>query len=82
MKNLDKIYIDLQKHLDKQAVGFPPTKTGVEIRILKELFTPEQASLALYLNYQPQSVLDIFEQVKSTNISLEKVKSMLEEMER
>ena len=82
MKNVDNIYFELQKHLDKQAVGFPATKSGVEIRILKELFTPEQASLALHLNYQPQSVQDIFNQVKSSGISLKKVKSLLEEMEK
>ena len=82
MKNSAEIYIDLQKHLDKQAVGFPATKTGVEIRILKELFTPKQAGLALHLNYQPQSALDIFDQVKGSNVSFEKVKSMLEEMEK
>ncbi|MCL5260155.1 MAG: 4Fe-4S binding protein [Gammaproteobacteria bacterium] len=81
MNKIDKIYIELQKHLDQQAVGFPATKSGVEIRLLKELFTLEQASLALYLHYQPQSVLDIFAQAKSSDLSLEKVKSMLEEME-
>jgi Na+-translocating ferredoxin:NAD+ oxidoreductase subunit B len=80
MKNLDNIYIYLQKHLDQQAVGFPATKTAVEIRILKELFTPEQAGLALYLNYQPQSILDVHSHIKSNNLSLEKVKNMLEEM--
>lgn len=80
MKNPDQIYVDLQKHLDQQAVGFPATKSGVEIRILKELFTPEQASLALHLNYQPQSALDIFNQIKDVDISLEKVKSSLEEI--
>ncbi len=82
MQNADKVYVELQQHLDKQAVGFPATKSGVEIRILKELFTPEQASLALHLNYTPQSALDIYNQVKSNSISLEKVKSLLEEIER
>jgi ferredoxin len=82
MKNADNVYINLQKHLDKQAVGFPATKSGVEIRILKELFTSEQASLALHLNYQPQSALEIFNQAKGSGLSLEKVKSLLEEMER
>lgn len=81
MKYSDQIYIDLQKHLDKQAVGFPATQSGVEIRILKELFTPEQAGLALHLNYQPQSVLNIFNQAKDSGVTLEKVKSMLEDME-
>ena len=81
MENADKVYIDLQKHLDKQAVGFPATKSGVEIRVLKHFFNPEQASLALHLNYRPQSTLDIFDSVKSTGVSLEKVKNMLDTME-
>jgi ferredoxin len=77
MENADNVYIELQKHLDKQAVGFPATNSGVEIRILKHFFTPEQASLALHLNYQPQSIEAI---VKSSALSLEKVKNMLEAM--
>ena len=44
MERNDKIYIKLQKHLDNQAVGFPATKTGVEIRLLKHIFTPEEAT--------------------------------------
>ena len=35
------VYRELQKHLDTFAVGFPATKSGVKIRILKHLFTPE-----------------------------------------
>jgi len=80
MENTDKVYSELQQHLDKQAVGFPATKSGVEIRILKELFNPEQASLALHINYKPQSAEDIFKSAKDSGISLEKVKSMLQEL--
>ena len=80
MENADNVYVDLQKHLDKQAVGFPATKSGVEIRILKQYFNPEQASLALHLNYQPQSATDIFHSAKGSGVSLEEVESMLEEM--
>jgi electron transport complex protein RnfB len=81
MKNTDKLYIDLQKHLDKQAVGFPATKSGVELRILKELFNPEQANLTLHINYKPQSAREIYNSVKGSGMSVKKVKSMLEEME-
>jgi Na+-translocating ferredoxin:NAD+ oxidoreductase subunit B len=81
MENADKVYVDLQKHLDKQAVGFPATKSGVEIRILKHFFTPEQANLTLHINYQPQSTMDIFNSVKGSGVSFEKVKNMLEAME-
>jgi len=33
--------------LDGLPGGFPPTPDGVELRILKRLFTPEQAELAM-----------------------------------
>jgi Na+-translocating ferredoxin:NAD+ oxidoreductase subunit B len=79
--NSEKIYTQLQEHLDQQAVGFPATKSGVEIRILKELFTPEQANLALHLNYQPQSVLEIFNQINNKDVSCEQIQITLEEME-
>jgi len=49
----------LQKHLDRQAVGFPATRSGAEIRFLKRMFTPEEARLALHLSYRPSSLATI-----------------------
>ena len=49
----NNIYRELQKHLDKLPIGFPATESGVELRILKKLFTPKQAELALKLVFQP-----------------------------
>ena len=49
----DKVYRQLQRHLDKQAVGFPAARSGADIRFLKRLFTPEEAKLALHLSYRP-----------------------------
>ena len=43
------VYQMLAKHLDNLPGGFPPTKSGVELRILRRLFTPEEAALALHL---------------------------------
>lgn len=80
MEKADDVYVELQKHLDKQAVGFPATQSGVEIRVLKHFFSPEEASLALYLNYKPQSVSDIYNNAKGSGMSREKVDSMLVEM--
>jgi len=80
LENTDTIYIELQKHLDKQAVGFPATKTGVEIRILKELFTPEQAGVALHLSVEPKSVIQVYEEMKATDITVERVAQLLIEM--
>ena len=50
----EKIYQKLAKHLDNLPGGFPATDTGVEIRILKRLFTPEEAEFALYLTLIPE----------------------------
>ncbi|MHA1885119.1 MAG: hypothetical protein ACW96S_08715 [Promethearchaeota archaeon] len=35
----DDIYRVLQQALDKLPIGFPETESGVEIRILKHIFT-------------------------------------------
>jgi electron transport complex protein RnfB len=56
----EQIYIKLQKHLDKQAVGFPATRSGVEIKILKHIFSPEEAEIACCLNYKLEPLKTIF----------------------
>jgi NAD-dependent dihydropyrimidine dehydrogenase PreA subunit len=48
----NQVYVKLQKHLDNQAVGFPATRSGVEIKILKHIFTPEEAEIACCLSYK------------------------------
>jgi len=51
LKNHDEeaVYRDLARFLDRLPGGFPSTPDGVELRILRRLFTPEQAELALRL---------------------------------
>ncbi len=44
------VYRQLQQHLDRMPVGFPATASGVELRILRRLFTPDEAWLALQLS--------------------------------
>lgn len=53
MNNNDDIYRQLQQHLDRQAVGFPAAGKGADIRLLKRLFSADEARIALYLNYKP-----------------------------
>src|SRR3974390_340938 len=50
----EEIYRALQRHLDRMPVAYPATESGVEIRILKQLFTPEEARLALCLSAIPE----------------------------
>ena len=66
MDKADRIYRGLQQHLDRQAVGYPATRTGAEIRILKRLFSPEEAELALHLTYKPMSVERTHESAKGS----------------
>jgi Pyruvate/2-oxoacid:ferredoxin oxidoreductase delta subunit len=53
------VYRRLQKSLDELPVGYPATASGVEIRILKRLFTPEEAEIALALSALPEPVAKI-----------------------
>ena len=41
----DKIYRELAKVLDTLPNGFPPTESGVEIKLLKKIFRPQDAEL-------------------------------------
>jgi NAD-dependent dihydropyrimidine dehydrogenase PreA subunit len=50
----ERIYKKLAKHLDDMPGGFPATESGVELRILRRLFTPEEAELALSLTLLPE----------------------------
>ena len=45
------IYRQLQERLDMYSVGFPATKSGIEITILKAMFSEEDA--ALFLSISP-----------------------------
>jgi Na+-translocating ferredoxin:NAD+ oxidoreductase subunit B len=49
------VYRRLQERLDELPVGYPATDSGVELRILRRLFTPEEAELALLLNAVPET---------------------------
>jgi hypothetical protein len=44
------VYQKLRKRLDDMATGYPETQSGIEIRILKRLFTEAEAELFLGLS--------------------------------
>ena len=55
----DATYENLRSFLDTLPTGFPKTPTGVEMRILKKLFTPEEAELCVKLKNEPEEVSKI-----------------------
>jgi electron transport complex protein RnfB len=71
------IYKKLAKHLDNLPGGFPSTKSGVELRILRRLFTPDEAELALHLSPIPEEPQVIARRAK---ITPEEAPRRLEEM--
>ena len=75
-----KIYRELQEHLDKMPVGFPATESGVELRVLKHLFTPEEAQIAIKLKTQPEPLKKIHRRLKKTGITIEELELKLDEM--
>jgi len=54
------VYVRLQKHLDRQAVGFPATRSNAEIRMLKHIFTPLEAQIAACLTYKFEPLETVF----------------------
>ncbi len=72
-----QIYDKLAEHLDNLPGGFPRTKSGVEIRILKRLFTLDDAKLAVHLTLIPEEARVVARRAK---IPVEEASRRLEEM--
>ena len=70
METEKDVYRELQRELDTMPVGFPATKSGVEIRLLKHLFTPEEAEIALNLSALPESLERIHKRAKKRGIGI------------
>ena len=56
---MENVYERLRERLDDMAVGYPATESGVEIRILKKIFTETQAELFVNLRPIPEAPKDI-----------------------
>jgi len=56
---MSKIYEQLAKHLDNLPAGFPATESGVELRILKRLFSHQEAQIAMGLTMMQEPVKKI-----------------------
>jgi electron transport complex protein RnfB len=54
-------YKKLAEELDRIPNGFPRTESGVELKLLAKLFTPEDAALASSLSLEPKSLKEIAE---------------------
>jgi ferredoxin len=74
-----QIYHQLARHLDDLPCGYPATESGVELRILERLFTPEEARLASVLTViaeEPRVV------ARRAGISVARAERLLSKMAR
>jgi electron transport complex protein RnfB len=71
------VYERLARHLDDLPPGYPSTESGVELRILRRLFTPEEAELAQRLTLIPEPARVVARRAK---VSVEEAAQRLEDM--
>jgi NAD-dependent dihydropyrimidine dehydrogenase PreA subunit len=77
--NLD-VYRKLQRHIDNMPVAFPESESGVEIKLLKHLFTPEEAKIALELSALPEPLERIYKRLRKTGISIDELEKTLDNL--
>jgi len=78
------IYEELKVHLDSFPIGYPSTKSGVEMDLLKYFFTPEEAMIATKLKFSwskdLESLETIYERTKDLGLSIRELESHLDTM--
>ncbi len=73
----EDVYTRLREFLDKLPAGYPATDSGVELRILKKLFTPEDAEVTMKLKFELEDVPTISKRLgTSESEAAEKLEDM------
>lgn len=75
-----KIYRDLQQHLDEFPIGYPPTNSGVELKLLTYYFTPEEAKIATKLKHSLETLDEIHNKTKELGITKDELEKSLDNM--
>jgi Na+-translocating ferredoxin:NAD+ oxidoreductase subunit B len=73
----EDVYQRLAQHLNHLPAGFAATQSGIELRILRRLFTPEHAEMAMHLTLLPEEPGVI---ARRAGLPLDQTKTMLAEM--
>ena len=82
MSEIADIYRELQKHLDTLPIGYPSTESGIEIRLLKQIFTPEEAEVATKLSFSFEPLQNIFERIDKNKMSIKDLEQTLDDSVR
>jgi len=82
MDTENKVYRDLQRYLDRMPGGFPEVESGLDTKLLKRFFAPEEARLAMQLSLKPEPLKRIYSRIKDNGMSVEELRQMLDRMMR
>jgi len=74
------IYRKLQRHIDNMPVSFPESESGLDIKLLKHLFTPEEAKITLELSALPEPLERIHKRLRKTGISIDELEKILDNL--
>jgi len=80
MESNADVYRQLQRHIDNMPVAFPESESGLDIKLLKHLFTPEEAKIALELSALPEPLERIHKRFKKTGISVDDLEKTLDNL--
>jgi len=68
---MSNVYERLRERLDMFPQGFPKTESGVELEILKHLFTPDEAEIMFHLKpFPPENLAAIAERIEKDKTEL------------
>jgi len=73
----DTIYRKLQEQIDQYSLGFPAAESGIDLKILKKLYTEEEASIFQDISMQLETPASLSER---TSRDFQKTADLLEEM--
>ena len=76
----EDLYRRLRRHIDSMPIAFPATESGVEIRLLKRLFSPREAEIALALNVVLEPLGKIHRRLAVMGITAEELRRTLNQM--
>lgn len=75
-----RIYRALQKHLDTMPIGYPSTRTGVELSLLAQMFTGEEAEAALSIGWRPETFDEIYKRARLRGFLEEDFQRLIDSM--
>ncbi len=52
----ENIYVRLREFMDTMPAGYPATPSGIEIKILKKMFSPDDAEMVMKLKTEPEEI--------------------------